>query len=78
MARHSSDDCESVDCAMTQNLTSTPRETVIQKTEDGCYLVCVSDGICTEFRDLWEAEEHTRNLEKAGLPTKRWTQNPSW
>ena len=46
--------------------------------EDGRYLVCVSSGTCSEFDDLWEAEEHLRNLERAGLPTKRWSDSPSW
>lgn len=63
---------------MTSNFSEPPFVTEILKSENGCYLVCVSDGICTEFPDRWEAEEHIRNLEKAGLPTKRWTHHPSW
>ena len=46
--------------------------------EDGRFLVCISSGTCSEFDDLWEAEEHLRNLERAGLPNKRWTESPSW
>jgi hypothetical protein len=46
--------------------------------EDGRFLVCISSGTCSEFDDLWEAEEHLRNLERAGLPNKRWTVSPSW
>ena len=51
---------------------------VIVTTEDGRYLVCVSSGTCSEFEDLWEAEEHLRNLERAGLPNNRWSDSPSW
>ena len=51
---------------------------VIVTMKDGRYLVCVSSGTCSEFDDLWEAEEHLRNLERAGLPNKRWSDSPSW
>ena len=51
---------------------------VIVTMDDGRYLVCVSSGTCSEFADLWEAEEHLRNLERAGLPNKRWSDTPSW
>ena len=51
---------------------------LIVTMEDGRYLVCVSSGTCSEFDDLWEAEEHLRNLERSGLPTKRWSDSPSW
>ena len=63
---------------MANNRSGNSARPEIHKTDTGCYLVCVSDGICTEFHDQWEAEEHIRNLEKAGLPTKRWTHHPSW
>ena len=63
---------------MASNFPGGPSSPKIHQAENGCYLVCLSDGICTEFPDRWEAEEHIRNLEKAGLPTKRWSHHPSW
>ena len=53
-------------------------ETVIQKTLDGKFLVCLSEGVCLEYPCLWDAQDHLRNLELCGLMTKRWKMEPSW
>ena len=63
---------------MCEEITITPFKTAVKKMEDGRYLVCVTDGTCSEFTDRWEAEEHARNLERSGLTSKRWTDTPSW
>ena len=47
-------------------------ETVIKKTLDGKFLVCLSEGVCLEYPCLWDAQDHLRNLELCGLKTKRW------
>ena len=52
-------------------------KTTLSQTERGSYLVCLTRGTCTEFTDLWEAEEHIRNLEKAHLTQGLWDQR-SW
>ena len=51
--------------------------TTLRQTEHGSYLVCLTHGTCTEFADLWEAEEHIRNLEKAHLTRGVWDER-SW
>ena len=43
---------------MCEEIKITPFETSIKKMDDGRYLVCVTDGTCSEFTDRWEAEEH--------------------
>ena len=52
-------------------------KTTLSQTEHGSYLVCLTRGTCTEFTDLWEAEEHIRNLEKAHLTRGCWDER-SW
>ena len=37
--------------------------------EDGRFLICISSGTCSEFDDLWEAEEHLRTLSVPACPT---------
>ena len=54
------------------------REVPIQQTQDGKFLICLSEGVCLEFLGLWEAQDHLRSLEHCGLTTKRWTTERSW
>ena len=53
-------------------------ETLIKKTLDGKFLVCLSEGVCLEFLGRWEAEDHLRSLELCGLTTKRWGSESTW
>ena len=72
------DDVDSARLSRMADINRQIQAPVIVTMEDGRYLVCVSSGTCTEFADLWEAEEHLRNLERAGLPNRRWSDSPSW
>ena len=38
-------------------------EVPIQQTQDGKFLICLSEGVCLEFLGLWEAQDHLRGLE---------------
>ena len=53
-------------------------EVPIQQTQDGKFLICLSEGVCLEFLGLWEAQDHLRGLELCGLTTKRWIAEPTW
>lgn len=55
-----------------------PEKTSLTQTEEGVYRVCLTDGICLEFPDLWEAEEHIRNLETSYLIQKNRNPSRSW
>ena len=72
------DDVDSARLTRMAEIKKRVQAPVIVTMDDGRYLVCVSSGICSEFEDLWEAEEHLRILERAGLPNKRWSDSPSW
>ena len=63
---------------MIEEIKLSCNETVIQKTLDGKFLVCLSEGVCLEYPCLWDAQDHLRNLELCGLMTKRWKMEPSW
>ena len=63
---------------MIEEIKLSCNETVIQKTLDGKFLVCLSEGVCLEYPCLWDAQDHLRNLELFGLMTKRWKMEPSW
>ena len=58
-------------CQMIEEIKLSCNETVIQKTLDGKFLVCLSEGVCLEYPCLWDAQDHLRNLELCGLMTKR-------
>ena len=67
-----------IDFQMIEEIKLPCGEAPIQQTQDGKFLICLSEGVCLEFLGLWEAQDHLRSLELCGLTTKRWTTEPSW
>ena len=67
-----------IDFQMIEEIKLPCGEVPIQQTQDGKFLICLSEGVCLEFLGLWEAQDHLRGLELCGLTTKRWIAEPTW
>ena len=62
---------------MIKEIKITCHDMGVREESDSRYLVCLSDGICLEFKDRRKAEDRLRNIERCGLTTKRWRAHAS-